>query len=609
MNPDTSTSKRKWPIRRTIWISIIIVLLGAATILYTYLNRLLSDALLKSFNSTVVADVYELKFENLLVDIFEGSIQVYNVELHPREKPLHDYPYINSSFRLSTENLILKKVEIFTLLKSKKLFVERISITKPEITVTLTGKRNIMLPFKDSAPVQNQTSEEKESLNSFGLNEFQLIDADFHVINEGKQREFKVKDFNISLSDLEVEQDLGKYEASFDQVALSIGEVSWDLQKGVLQHISLKDFKVGVDSLSIHLTLDTAIYRFHDFNTGMRDLDIQTADSLFHIEMESFDVSYKSKTIKLKNASFSPNVSHEVLQQKYKFQHTEFAVAVGQLDLKQVNFDSLIYGQKIFIDTLQLANVKGSLFKDKTKPMDTTKRPPYTGQRIRSLPIPLAINYVRATDVHLENIERKPDSTYATIHITKGNLSLTNVTNQSVVNELVINADAYINDVAHFKAKLGFSYKKPQYTFDCAVSEFNLPDLNPLIMAYTPAKFIAGVADEISFSGIADETTATGTMKFLYHDLEIDLKLREQAKWKSSIITFAANSILNENNPVTEKAPQRIVQFNIKRDMTKGFLNVLIKSLLNGLKETMIMSKENRKEYKAAKKKLQMDSQ
>jgi hypothetical protein len=37
--------------------------------------------------------------------------------------------------------------------------------------------------------------------------------------------------------------------------------------------------------------------------------------------------------------------------------------------------------------------------------------------------------------------------------------------------------------------------------------------------------------------------------------------------------------------------------------MNKGFVSVLIKSLLNGLKETMIMSKENRKAYHEARKK------
>jgi len=38
--------------------------------------------------------------------------------------------------------------------------------------------------------------------------------------------------------------------------------------------------------------------------------------------------------------------------------------------------------------------------------------------------------------------------------------------------------------------------------------------------------------------------------------------------------------------------------------MNKGFINIIIKSLLGGLKETMLMSKENKKTYRAAKKKM-----
>jgi hypothetical protein len=45
-----------------------------------------------------------------------------------------------------------------------------------------------------------------------------------------------------------------------------------------------------------------------------------------------------------------------------------------------------------------------------------------------------------------------------------------------------------------------------------------------------------------------------------------------------------------------------MVKFHIERDVTKGFINVLIKSLLNGFKETMFMSKENKQSYKEDKK-------
>jgi hypothetical protein len=91
-------------------------------------------------------------------------------------------------------------------------------------------------------------------------------------------------------------------------------------------------------------------------------------------------------------------------------------------------------------------------------------------------------------------------------------------------------------------------------------------------------------------------------MKYLYHDLDIDLALKEQAKWKSAVLSFAANTILPTANPSSADMPSRIVQFDIERDMHKSFINVILKSLFAGLKETMVMSKENRKENREAKK-------
>ncbi len=128
-----------------------------------------------------------------------------------------------------------------------------------------------------------------------------------------------------------------------------------------------------------------------------------------------------------------------------------------------------------------------------------------------------------------------------------------------------------------------------------------MTDLNTLIQAYTPAKINNGITDEISFSGVAEQTKASGMMKFLYHDLEVDLELQDQARWKSSVIAFAANSAVHSSNPASPNQPPREVRFDVDRDMNKGFVNVIIKSILNGLKETMIMSKENRKAFKETK--------
>src|SRR5690349_21769153 len=140
-------SKKNWSVKRIVVITIAGILLIVAIFLYRNFNRLISESLIKSFNSGIASEVYELTFENLSVNPFEGTIQVYNVTMSPREKPLHTYLYINSSFQLKTEKLILKNVELLTLLRFNQLKLKIISITKPDVEFTLRGKRHIFMPF------------------------------------------------------------------------------------------------------------------------------------------------------------------------------------------------------------------------------------------------------------------------------------------------------------------------------------------------------------------------------------------------------------------------------------------------------------------------------
>ncbi len=588
--------------KKVAW-SIFILVLITGIFLYHNFNKLLSEALLRSYNSNTASDVYELRFEKLQVNFFEGSIRVSNVLIQPREKPLRSYPYINSSFRLKAEKLMLINVQLFELLNSNTLNLERISIIKPDITLTLVGHNPVLFPFKDSTAFVDQPKEtHKKFLESFSLKEFQLVDASFHVTNSGKARQFSIQKFNISLEDLLIRQLPGKGVTSFKHVALSVGEFSGKFQKGPFSRVSLKDYTLKIDSLEIAKTIDTVMYKFDDLTVSLRNLDSQTADSIFHITLQSFNLSYRNKSIHLRKLTAKPNVSELELQKKFTYQQAQFSGSVGSLELVNVNFDSLVHHRNILIDAIVLDSVSASVFKDKIKPLDKNRFPVYLGQTIKGIPLPVRINRVKATNVNLVSVERKPDSTYAKAILERATLEVKNITNLSN-GSLVLNADAYLEGKAHFTASLRFDYTKPQFHFEGKVKRFTLTDINRLITDYTPARFNSGILDELSFSGLADQTKATGTMKFLYHDLDVDLKLKERAKWTSAVITFAANSILDSSNPPEADLPPRIVQFEVKRDLNKGFVNIVIKSLLTGLKETMLMSKKNRKAYQQSKKK------
>ena len=600
----SNAPKKTWSVKRIVIMTIVAILVVGAFLLYNNLNRLLSNALLQSFEKNIISDVYELKFEKLTINPFDRTLHIFNVTFQPRSKPRKEYRYINSSIHLSTEKLTLVNVEIMPLLRSNKLFVERISVTKPDVELKLDGKTHQLLPYKDSTAVTvKKDTASSKPIDAFSLLKFQLIDAAIHVKNLTKEREFKIQNFSITLDELSVSQLPGEYLIKLGKSDVTIGEFDGHLKKGPLQHFHLKDYQLTVDSLELQKTMDTLTFSFHDLNTGLHELDIQTKDSVAHLTLQSFDLSYLKKSIQLTGISYKPNVSDAELQKKYEYQHPTVSGTISSLSIVQLNFDSLIHHRSLFIDEIVLDSVTASIYKDKTKPLDKNKFPPYLGQTVMSIPLPLRIKKVTATNVQLINKERKPDSAYAQVSINKATLEVKNLTNRAPQSYLTISADASIEGKAHVNALLIFHYPKPQFDFDVAVHKFNLADLNPMIEAYTPASITKGTLDEIAFSGVAGQSSATGSLKFLYHDLEIDLELQKKAKWKSSIIAFAANTIINSSNPGSTDLPPRIVQFQIERDLNKGFVNVLIKSLLNGLKETMIMSKENRKAYQKARQK------
>jgi len=582
-----------------ILLSVFLVIGTASFFIYLNFNSLISTALKNVYESNQISEVYELTFENLRVNPLGGNISVLDVTFRRKEIPRKSYPYINSYIQLKTKKLILEDVDIWLLLRSNQLKLEKIAIIRPDIELDINGFNPILFPFKNAA--LGDPGEEKTQIDSYFLGEFQLTDASFRLINSAQKREFTVENFNMSFQDLSLEKNNQEDLFFLKELEFSVDKFSGSTHEDLLKQLSFADFKLKFDSVDVQKNLDTLIFNFQDFASEINDLDIQTRDSLFHIMMSSFDLSYRDQTIALEKLSFKPNVSNAVIQKNYKFQHTQFSGTVGKIYFDGVNFDSLLYANKFYINSIALDSISALIYKDNTKAKDLKHFPQYLGQVIMEIPNPVLIKTLKATNVDLVNEERKPDGSIARVSINRGTAGAKNITNLAPEETLTLNAVAYLANKVQFKLNLGFSYSKPQFTFDGVMQKFELASLNEIIEAYTPANFTAGVADEIKFSGLARNSSSTGNLTFLYHDLKVNLELEDKAKWVNDLITFGANTALHSNNPVSSTIPARSVKFGADRDMNKGFVNLIIKSLLDGMKETMLLSKENRREFNQAK--------
>ncbi|MDQ3051907.1 MAG: DUF748 domain-containing protein [Bacteroidota bacterium] len=596
----TASPGFKW-----LWISSIIVLIVSLIGFFVYynFNQLLSTALHRSFESNVISDVYELKFEKLRVNLLDGDINVINVVMQPRETPLADYPYINSTLVLKTEQLQLINVKLMELLKFDRLNLDRIAILRGEIALTIGGKLPLLFPYIDSTKVNLQdTAAQKRIITSFFLKKFQIVDAGIKVNNTFLKQQFSIKSLNISLDNLALSQKLDKDQISCKDFEVLIGSFDGKFQESGLLSMSFKDYKLQLDSLRFQKKIDTLNYHFADFNLALRELEIQTADSVYHIGLEVFDLSYRNKSVQMRNAFFKPNLEEKELQKRDPYQITRFTVEVETINLLNVDFNSLIYEQNIVIGELMIDKLAASLFKDKTKPMDPQRYPGYPPQQLQKIPVPFRVNKLNATNVTIKNRERLPEGNYASVTVNRMSLDATTLTNMSDSSQLIVNAEAFVQDKANFRVNVAFDYLKPAFRVQGSISRFNMAELNSLIQSYTPAKINTGKVDGITFNAKVYKTGASGALTFLYHDLNIDLQLEERAKWKNTLGAFAANTYLRTSNPLSEGQPPRSVQFTVDRDMQKGFINVILKSVLTGIKETMLPSRENRKAFQETKK-------
>ncbi len=612
MDPEQNKASGKYSRRKVlqrIILGIFIAFIVSGIFIYKNFNRLLSEALIKSFNSNIISDVYDLKFNDLSINFYSGNIRVKNVEILPKQKPLKSYPYINSSLDLRTKEILLANVEIITLLKQNILKLEKIKIDEPEVSIIIADKNPIFLPFKEST-VEPDTVQQssKSGINAYFLNSFVLNDASVQIGNLAKERNLIIDKLDITIKDIHFDQQPGKDLFSYSLLNLNIGKIEGVLHKESVQQISLKNYEIIVNSLEVEKSIDTLLYHFDDFRMGLKDLDIHTTDSIFHLALQDFNLSYSDKSVIIKNIAFTPNINEKAIQKRVKFQKTQFQLSAVLVKITGINFDSLFYRKKIFIDEITLDSVNSNLFKDRTKPIDIKHFPEYPAQLITSIKTPILIKQVLATNVNLVYNEIKSDKNRGKANINKATFKIENITTVDTNQPLLMKTDAFLENKVHFFLSLEFDYKKPEFSFNGTFSKFDLKDLNQLIQSFAPASINNGVADKIEFTGVAKKEKADGTMKFLFHDFTFDLNLEDKADWKNSVLSFAANAVVTSSNPASDILPPRIVKYNVKRDMNKSFINITLISVLEGLKETVFMSKENKKRYKQVKKEARKES-
>ena len=588
-------------LKKTLFSIILAISIIIGGILYyatINLNKIVTENIYSLYNQSQLNEYYSLEFKKLRINIIESRIKILHVSFKPRKGAHKQFFIDNGSMDISIGEITLKNADIVKIISDNTIIVDKLLIKDSDIKLVNTTSN--FKPFSFIKPkVKNDTLQLDISLGSILINDAKLK----YVTDINNPNGTKFKDFNFEIVDFGIKKDKGNVMMSLNKMETSLSEAHYYNKKGV--SIGLEKLTIEINDLSISNTVDKFNYNYESFLIKLYKPSFETKDKIYSIASNSITIDELSKTLSIDNVSIMPLLSKNDFANNYKYQKLRPEIKLDKVKLVNIDYRNLFDYSDFVADSLLISGGEIDLYKDNRKPFNKYKFPNYLAKQIFSIKLPINIETVKANDIDIHFSAKQPNNLLSKINIDIDDALLNNVQNMKSNQKLELKAKGKVQHSVPFDIDILFDYSKDVFSFNGNIYKSDLSTLSKPIRSFIPVEIRSGIIKSMKFNGHASRTTSKGNMVFLYNDLNIEIQSNNKTKKKgfqNLLLSTAANTIMLSNNPAHAGAPPRKVKFEVARDMNRGFVNILIKSLLSGMKESLLPSKENRKQYKKVRK-------
>lgn len=553
---------KKWGI---IVILLIVVVVVINFILSSAASKIVQNQVEKINNNGRV----HLKIDKVKLDLVGSKIVLQDITLEPSDTFFKKFKqgktYKSTVGKLRLDELKIQGIHVFELLFSDEIVTKKISVDGLDLEV-----------FKSDTFLEDKNSTKKkiafDSIFISGVNKVDLgsIEVD----------KFRFKLINVQSGDT-----LFKYRED----------------EFIVKGVGLK----GFDSLPNY-------FKFHkdDLKVTFKEQKIEL-NSGYNIHLGNINYEFKEKRISISNFQLKPKQSREELASSYKYNTEVFTVDTKKLDIYGIYIDSIVRTGAIDIDSLVVDQLNINIYKDQTHPFNLNKRPLFINQKLKAIKQPLNIDKVVVNNSILFYEEKHPDTKdLMAITIADLNAKINDITSlkdsASLEKELTINLKGKLNNKATLNLDISMPYNSyaNSYSFSGQVGSAKFSDFNSAIYPALGAKIKEGELESVRFNVYGNPQGTKGNMTMLYHGVKADFfKSKEKNKGeKNKAISWITNTVVAEQNP-TPKGKVKVALIEFERIPHKGFGNLVWKSFMSGMMNTMIPFGKQVKESEVLKEK------
>jgi len=537
------------------------VVLGLGLLLYflssPIINKLVSDKLAEKR----IAGIYQIEFKNAYFNIFTMGINITGVSLKPdsSQKIQELYKFQKNIALVQIKRISLIQLDIVKFVKENKIQIKKIKFIKP--SVELYKNKHYAGP----PPKKQITSDYENQLKEIRLNEIIIKDLSFtFCLDEKKNTDLTINKVNLNL--IEPVVDLSKMAKPYDAIS------------------------------------------FQDLKIELKDIAYEGPKSLYELKLESIQYDYKKNLITLYNISINPNLNKEKFAKKHVYQTDRFEASLSSISIKDFDMNRFVKKHIISISSVDLNKLELEVYRDKNHPFNKNKFPKLPQSALSSAKQKFEIGTINLEQSRVIYMEKAENAKKAgKLEFADMLVQISNFGNTATWQEnknLKVHLQTKIYGKGLLDVHLDFPLKSNTFYINGKMGKFKMTHLNAISVSNAGINIKDGLVNKMDFNASLSNHHSSGTLNLYYQDLEISI-LKKQKKSglikDSKLLNFIANKIyLPKQNP-NKKGMMYHGQIYYERDINKGVLNYIWKSIFSGLKDTIMKGNKKNDANKAEK--------
>lgn len=343
---------------------------------------------------------------------------------------------------------------------------------------------------------------------------------------------------------------------------------------------------------------NVSAYEVGSFDGQLTHASIIGKKELYTTKISRISANSKDHRIEIDSITMIPRYSRYKFTRKVGRQTDRYNLLIPKIVINDFKFENV--KDSVFqASVIEVTSAKLHVFRDKRLPFIKEKNTPLPITMIRGLNFEIAFDSLKLIDANI-TYEEFPEKGYNTgqISFAKLNATLDHVTNRNHYpdyKQATLKASAYVMGKGLLNAEFSLPYGKSQvYNAKGSLGNLSLYRLNPMLENLAFVSITSGKLNQLTFNFNYTDLHADGTVVVNYEDLKVNTLTKEKDPEKNELKTIVVNTILKNNKTAKVDKEKRTGAIDYQRDRTRAIFHYWWRSLLTGIKASMLPSTEEK---------------